>query len=140
MDAKTAAFGELLETVDPLGARALGDGLGVLVRWRLAIRGISAPAELRDDAVGTAALDAGHGRIYNVGTERQITDDEIFLAVCKAVGASIEPIYTDFRKGEVRHIALDATRLRTDLGWTPRTTLEQGMPRALEYYRARRGG
>ena len=83
-------------------------------------------------------LDAGDGRIYNVGTGRRITDDQIFEAVRHALGVNIQPVYADFRKGEVMHIALDATRLRTDLGWEPGTSLEQGVPQAVEYYRSRR--
>ena len=84
------------------------------------------------------ALEGGDGGIYNVGLGREISDDEIFFAVRDALGVAIEPNYTDFRQGEVRHIALDSTRLRNDLGWTPRYTLAQGMAKTVEYYRAKR--
>ena len=86
------------------------------------------------------ALEAGDGGTYNVGLGCEVTDDDIFIAVRDAVGTSIEPNYTDFRKGEVRHIALDASRLRAELGWTPHYDLEQGMPRTVAYYRAKREG
>jgi len=83
------------------------------------------------------ALDGGDGRSYNVGTGRRTTDDEIFEAVREAVGADIRPIYTDFRPGEVRHIALDASLILAELGWRATTPLEEGVPRAVAYYRAR---
>ena len=84
------------------------------------------------------ALDGGDGRAYNVGTGRETTDDEIFEAVRKAVGADIQAVHTDFREGEVRHIALDASRLRSELGWTPCISLEAGVPSTVEYQRTSR--
>ena len=86
------------------------------------------------------ALERGDGRAYNIGTGRETTDDEIFLAVRDALGVSIEPIHTDFRKGEVRHVALDVSRAQDELGWTSQATLETGMPKAVAYYRARHSG
>ena len=83
------------------------------------------------------ALEAGDGGVYNVGLGRQVSDDEIFQAVRSALGVKIEAIHADFRKGEVRHISLDAGRIRADLGWRPSVTLEQGIPKAAAYYRER---
>jgi len=81
------------------------------------------------------AVDRGDGRAYNVGTGRPTTDDEIFAAVRRAAGVDVEPIHTDFRPGEVRHIALDASRIKNELGWQAATPLEQGIPSAVDYYR-----
>jgi UDP-glucose 4-epimerase len=81
------------------------------------------------------ALEGGDGRAYNVGTGRETTDDEIFDAVRRAAGMEIEPRHVDFRQGEVRYIALDATRIRNELGWQAATPLEQGMALAVDYYR-----
>jgi UDP-glucose 4-epimerase len=85
------------------------------------------------------ALDSGDGGTYNVGTGREVSDDQIFAAVRDAVGVKIEAGHSEFRKGEVRRIALDASRIRNDLGWRPRVTIEQGIPKAVEFYRAKRG-
>lgn len=81
------------------------------------------------------ALAGGDGRAYNVGTGRRTTDDEIFNAICDAAGVKVEPAYTDFRAGEVRHIALDASRIRNELGWQAATPLEEGIPVAVAYYK-----
>jgi len=86
------------------------------------------------------ALETGDGRSYNVGTGRRTSDDEIFEAVRRAVGSEVRPIYTDFRPGEVRHIALDSSRIAREMGWSARTPLEEGVPVAVEYYRAKAGG
>ena len=84
------------------------------------------------------ALKAGDGGTYNVGLGVEVTDDEVFRAVRDAVGVGVEARHTDLRKGEVLHIALDASRLRAELGWKPKVSLEEGMARAVEYYRAKR--
>ncbi len=85
------------------------------------------------------ALEAGDGGAYNVGTGREVSDDQVFAAVRDAVGVKIEPVHSEFRKGEVRRIALDASRIRDELGWRPRVAIEQGIPKAVEFYRAKRG-
>jgi len=85
------------------------------------------------------ALQKGDGNAYNVGTEREITDDQIFEAVRAAVGVAMKPNYTDFRKGEVRHICLDASKIRRDLGWKAKVSLEVGIPRAVDFYRKKFG-
>jgi UDP-glucose 4-epimerase len=84
------------------------------------------------------ALEAGDGGVYNVGAGREVSDDRIFEAVRDAVGAKIQAIHSDFRAGEVRRIALDASCIRLELGWRPRVALEQGVPKAVEFYWAKR--
>ncbi|MGO8702811.1 MAG: NAD-dependent epimerase/dehydratase family protein [Candidatus Brocadiia bacterium] len=85
------------------------------------------------------ALDAGDGGAFNVGTGREVSDDQVFAAVRDAVGVKIEAAHSEFRKGEVQRIALDAGRIRDELGWRPRVAIEQGIPKAVEFYRAKRG-
>lgn len=80
----------------------------------------------------------GDGGVYNIGTGREVSDYQLFCAVRDAVGLKIEPEYADFRKGEVRRVALDASRAKRDLGWTASVPIEEGMPRAVAYYRAKR--
>jgi UDP-glucose 4-epimerase len=81
------------------------------------------------------ALEQGDGRSYNVGTGVQTTDDEIFAAIRDASGVDIEAEHTEFRAGEVRHIALDTSRIQAELGWKATTPLSEGMPVAVDYYR-----
>ncbi len=83
------------------------------------------------------ALAGGDGRVYNVGAGRQVSDDEVYVTVRDALGAKAEAVHTDFRKGEVRHIALDASRLRRELGWKPAVSFEEGMARTAAWYRGR---
>ncbi len=81
------------------------------------------------------ALEKGNGGIFNIGTGVQTTDDEIYFAVRNALGLDIEAIHTDFRPGEVMHIALDIARARRELGWAPEHTLATGMPLTIAWRR-----
>ena len=85
------------------------------------------------------ALEAGDGEVFNVGTGREVSDDQVFAAVRDAAGVKIEAVHSEFRKGEVRRVALDASHIREELGWRPSVAIEQGIPKAVEFYRANRG-
>jgi UDP-glucose 4-epimerase len=94
-----------------------------------------------DDAVA-AALAAGErgrpGAIYNVGSARPVS----LLAVCDLLGAlSGRKPRLEFRPraaGDASHTAADITRARDDLGYEPRTRLEDGLARQWSWQRASR--
>ena len=85
------------------------------------------------------AIEKGDGGSYNVGTGRQITDRQIYENIRDAIGCDIPVIYEDFRPGEVMHIALDNSLIRRELGWSPQVTFEEGIRRAVAYYRRKLG-
>ncbi len=82
---------------------------------------------------------APSGACYNIGTGRPTTDQRIFDLVWKTVGADIEPIYGSKRPGEVDHISLDCRRAERELGRRPEVSLEEGIRRAVAFYRGRTG-
>jgi UDP-glucose 4-epimerase len=50
-------------------------------------------------------------------------------------GDEFEPEFAPPRKGEVQHIALDATRAREELGWQAKVGLDEGLERTLDSLR-----
>ena len=85
------------------------------------------------------AVEKGDGGSYNVGTGRQITDQQVYEGVRDAVGCDIPVIYEDFRPGEVMRIALDIGLIQREFGWSPEVDFEEGIPRAVAYYRQKLG-
>jgi UDP-glucose 4-epimerase len=74
------------------------------------------------------AAEKGRPSTFNVGwgEERSVLD---LLSILAPLAPSpLEPEFKPLRAGELTHSALDCTRLRTELGWEPRVTLEEGLP------------
>ncbi len=82
-----------------------------------------------------AALERGSGEILNLGCGRQITDYQVFEAVRRSAEFRGDAQFAPRRPGEVEHIALDARRAGTVLGWEPRVSFEEGIARTVEHAR-----
>ncbi|MFI1958100.1 NAD-dependent epimerase/dehydratase family protein [Streptomyces althioticus] len=74
-----------------------------------------------------ADLPAGALTAYNTGSGTPHTVGEMAQALAAAHGGPSPVVTGDYRLGDVRHITADSTRLRTDLGWKPGITFEEGM-------------
>jgi UDP-glucuronate 4-epimerase len=96
-----------------------------------------------DDIVdGTLrALDRAKGyAIYNLGESRTISLAELVAAVGRACG--VDPILErqPMQPGDVLVTYADVSRARAELGYDPRTELEEGLERFVAWYRARARG
>ena len=86
-------------------------------------------------AANLLALHRGSLGVFNIGTGRRITDQEVFEAIARAVGYKGRPAYEDFRPGEVMHSCLDCTRACEVLGWRPTISFEEGVASVVEHSR-----
>ncbi len=87
-----------------------------------------------DDVVDAFVRSIGRasGLVCNVGTGSETSIRELYLAVAKAIGAKVKPVRMPARPGEVRRSALDNGRARRELGWSPWTTLDEGIASVLD--------
>lgn len=72
------------------------------------------------------ALERGEGEIINIGTGVQTTDQEVYDAIAAATGYDQPANYTEERKGEVRHIALESSKAARVLGWAAQVGFREG--------------
>ncbi|MFH1038727.1 MAG: NAD-dependent epimerase/dehydratase family protein [PVC group bacterium] len=78
--------------------------------------------------------EAANHQIYNVGAGRQISVLEIARTLNALLGKDFEPeIVGKFRKGDVRHCFADINRIRKELGFEPRVSLEDGFRELIEW-------
>ncbi|AAM01938.1 TPA: SDR family oxidoreductase [Methanopyrus kandleri] len=84
--------------------------------------------------VTAEAVERGDG-VYNIGTGRETSVNDIVNAVKAVTGVDVEVVYEDPRPGEVRRIYLDPSRAREELGFEPRVDLEEGIERTWEWIR-----
>ena len=87
-------------------------------------------------AVALAAEKGRTGEIYNISggvglSNRELT--ERLLAGCGADWSSVE--HVEDRKGHDRRYALDDSKIRSELGYAPRTDLEAGLTATMTWYR-----
>ena len=85
-------------------------------------------------------------RSYNIGGENEATNIDLVRTICAhmdelhptgAPHAELITFVTD-RPGHDRRYAIDPTRIRTELGWRPSVTVEEGLRRTVEWYLANR--
>ena len=76
------------------------------------------------------------GEVMNVATGGRISLNQLFEAVKALTGASVTPIYKEPRAGDVRDSQADIQKARQLLGYTPTVTLEQGLEKTVEWFRA----
>ena len=73
--------------------------------------------------------------IYNLGWGRPTSVNDIFNSLAKISGFPRQAQYGPAKVGETRHIYLDATKAKKDLGWSPTLTLEEGLEKTVAYFK-----
>ena len=87
---------------------------------------------------GMLARGQGHGEAFNAGGGKPHRVGDVVALICRLADATVEP---DIRgqgtpPGEIDRQWLDSTKLRELTGWKPRYSLEEGIRRTIEWYRA----
>jgi len=85
------------------------------------------------------------GRSYNIGGENERTNLDLVRTLCaildrkqpKASGSYADQItFVTDRPGHDARYAIDPARIRTELGWRPSVTVEEGLERTVDWYLA----
>lgn len=85
---------------------------------------------------------------YNIGGNNEKTNIEIANTICNILDEKQESIrrekgltsfselisFTEDRLGHDRRYAIDATKLRNHLGWTPQESLTAGLQKTVDWY------
>jgi UDP-glucose 4-epimerase len=91
-------------------------------------------------AANMIAVEKGSGQAYNLGWGREVSVQEIFDTLARALDYKEKPIYAESRVGEIGRICLCADKARAELGWSPTYDLESGVAQTVAYYRGLKGG
>lgn len=73
--------------------------------------------------------------IYNLGWGLPTSINEIYSNLAKITSYPHSVEYGPAKVGETRHIYLDASKAKKDLGWSPTVSLEDGLRETVEYFR-----
>jgi len=95
------------------------------------------------DALLLVATKGALGRCYNIGGENERTNLQLVKTICAILDllrprdtgtyADLITFVTD-RPGHDARYAIDPTRIRTELGWRPSVTVEEGLERTVRWY------
>ncbi len=81
------------------------------------------------------ALNENVSGIYNIGTGIGTSVNELFKMLAQITHYQKQPVYAPPRKGDIRKSTLDPTKARMELGWTPQTTLLEGLAATVEFFK-----
>ncbi len=96
------------------------------------------------DALLTVLTKGSNGRSYNVGGENEATNLDLVKKLCAILDAkrpgnkpyADQIAFVADRPGHDLRYAIDPTRIRTELGWRPSVTLDQGLERTVDWFLA----
>jgi len=83
------------------------------------------------------ALEKGKaGRVYNIGGSNEWKNIDIAKELVKIMGMGEDKIeFVTDRLGHDLRYAIDATRIRKELGWEPKYTFSTGLPETVKWYK-----
>ena len=67
------------------------------------------------------------GRVYNVGGGSEASLRAVIAIFEHLSSRTLDVRYTEAAAGDVRRTAADTTRIRSEVGWEPKTSLEAGL-------------
>ncbi len=94
---------------------------------------------------GTVANPEAAGQVYNVAVGDSTTLNQLFRALADSLARHIpgfqvaEPVFRDFRAGDVRYSRADISKIERLLGYQPAYPVSEGLERAIDWYVSRLG-
>ncbi len=87
-----------------------------------------------------AVLERGKpGEVYNIGGDNEYPNLAIVKLILKELGKPESLIrFVKDRPGHDRRYAIDAHKIRAEIGWEPRFTFEAALPETIRWYRSNR--
>jgi dTDP-glucose 4,6-dehydratase len=86
-----------------------------------------------------------HGEVYNIGGNNEWQNIDLIKLLCvimdrklkRQAGTSQQLItFVTDRPGHDLRYAIDASKVKRDLGWSPATTFEKGIEKTVDWYLA----
>lgn len=74
------------------------------------------------------------GRVFNVGTGKSRTLNDVYEGIASALGFKQPPVYGPERVGDVKHSLASIDRARNELGYEPKADFYEGLQKTVAWY------
>ncbi len=76
------------------------------------------------------------GEIYNIGGKCEVKNIEVVNKILKIMAGKRDLIeFVEDRKGHDQRYAVDFSKIKSELGWSPKTDFEEGLRQTIEWYK-----
>jgi UDP-glucose 4-epimerase len=93
-----------------------------------------------DAAVRLFAAPGARGRVVNVASGREVSVNELVATMLDLLGADVEVRHVEPRPGDVRRHLASVDLARDLIGYSPRTSLRDGLAETIAWYLGRGPG
>jgi UDP-glucose 4-epimerase len=76
-----------------------------------------------------------NGQVMNIACGERVSVNQIIGLINQLLGKNVAPKYVDARPGDVKHSLADISLAREILGYEPLLMFEEGLRRAIDWYR-----
>lgn len=82
----------------------------------------------------TAPSEVATGRVFNIGTGKSHTLNEVYATIAEHLGFTAKPIYGPPREGDIQHSLADISRATAELGYSPKAHFHEGLKKTVAWY------
>ena len=83
-----------------------------------------------------AAAKTTQGQVINIACGQSVTINQVITTINRLLGTDLTPQYAPPRAGDIKHSLADITLAREVIGYEPHLMFEDGLARAIEWYKA----
>jgi nucleoside-diphosphate-sugar epimerase len=78
-----------------------------------------------------------HGEAMNVACGSRISLNQLLEILARITGSKVDPVYSEARKGDVKHSLADIRKAKQLLNYEPLVRIEAGLAKTVEYFKER---
>jgi len=86
-------------------------------------------------AMQSSAFEANSGDVFILGTNREVSINEIYQAVARLLNSKIQPKHGPGKADDIMRMRYDYTKAKTIFAYEPKTTVEDGLAQTIESLR-----
>ena len=92
-----------------------------------------------DDVVSAflAARTKGSGELINIGSEEELSVNDLHASLVELTGTSFEGVNAPARPGELQRIYVDNSKAADVLGWRPTVALDEGLKQTVAWFKTK---